>query len=62
VSPNLNVGNGERKQSAISQPSRFRKKTTFVVIFSIKNITWYAYKVNKKFIAYQMIVGYIYQH
>jgi len=33
-----------------------------VIEFSIKNITRYAKKVNKKVVAYQAIVGYIHQH
>ena len=36
-------------------------KTTVVNNFSLKNITRYANKVNKKVIAYQAIVGYIYK-
>jgi len=35
-------------------------KTTVVNNFSLKNITGYANKVNKKVVAYQAIVGYIY--
>jgi len=51
----VNKQNANNKQFARSTSGFSRK-------ISLKNITGYAYKVNKKVIAYKVFVGYIYQY
>jgi hypothetical protein len=50
-----------KKQSATIHLFALCMKITVVNKFSFENITRYAKKVNKKVVAYQAIVGYIYQ-